>query len=444
MQNKSAYVLSLFRSLYALSETDIELGYDAAGSAKVQIKRGRVDYFQGQTEFDPGQIIYKLWKGVKLPFLFDYADAEILEVTDGRATVNFDIIASSFFFLSGWQEYASNHTDSYGRFPYKESLQAKCGLVGVPVVNYYFDILKTAIEAVYPCKLLPNLWPEHRFVTCLTHDIDKCQSAWFEGGLMELRHGRFASTLKLILRRLSGRDAWFNFDEILEILRHHQARSTFYFLCRRGSERGVANADYDITRKPFPEVLARIKMSGSDVGVHGSFGTHESAPELRRDIDRLECPVQGNRFHFLAFDVRKSPTVLELADLTHDTTLGFAEHYGFRNGICCPFYLYDVEKDHPTSVLEIPLNLMDTTLHHTNYLGLKPDQTDEIAAQMINEIKKFGGCFTVLWHNTHFSRYKYAGWQRAFVDVLALCKEQGATFLTTNEVAAYFQKDALK
>ena len=436
-QNKLNYIFEAFKQVYDLQGLPFEVNYGLDECSKVQVRNSGCS-FTDMAAVSPEQVRWQEWRGRKIPFLFSREDCEIISEVDGNVIVNHDILAAAFYFLSGMQEYHCTNRDRFGRFRFSDSLQCQLGITVVPVVDYYFDILRTALERASGRRLKKRLWSEAAFTTCVTHDIDKCQRGWLEGGLAEARRGHFMTPFQLLYRKLSGKDVWFNFDEILSILQQHQARSTFFFLSKKGWQDGVLNADYNIANKGFAEVLARIRKSGSEVSIHGSFGTHENARRLRQDIHRIDAWVRGNRFHFLAFDVRKSPAVLEAASLTYDTTLGFSEHYGFRNGTCFPFYLYDIENDRPTGVLEIPLNLMDTTLHHADYLRVKPWQAVTAAEQVIQEIKKFGGCLTLLWHNTHFSEYKYPGWRQAFVDILTLCKEEGAEFLTGSEVATRF------
>lgn len=438
MENKVKYVLSLFKKIYGLHDSECQINYGIDHASKVQIKRGRIDFFGQKAGLDLSRIIWKEWQGVKLPFLLDNEDAEVVTIEDGRAVINFDLIASSFYFLSGWQEYTCEKKDRYGRFPYAESLQSKLNLVELPLVNYYFDILKTTIERVYKRRLTVQLWQDFDFAVCLTHDIDKCQSGWREGGGSELRRGRLASALRLLLRKARGRDVWFNFDEILAIEKQYGARSSFYFLCRDSRNDGPPNADYDIGDERFSHVYRDILAQGSEIGVHGSFGTHDNLQNFKADLRRLNHQAVGNRFHFLEFDINETPRVLQKAGVKYDTTLGFPEHYGFRNGFCFPFYLYDLQHDRALPVVEIPLILMDTTLQSDAYMEMHPQQAMANVEGVLSEVKRFGGCLTLLWHNTHFSDYKFQGWREVFVDLLEYCRNENGFFANGKQIFEIF------
>ena len=111
---------------------------------------------------------------------------------------------------------------------------------------------------------------------------------------------------------------------------------------------------------------------------------------------KIKAPVRGNRFHYLRFEPQQTPDLLDQAQIAYDSTLGFSEHFGFRHGTCFPFYLFNFKTNKAYPFLEIPLQVMDATLHHPNYLQLTAGEILPAIAPMLAEIKKFGGCFTWL------------------------------------------------
>jgi len=112
-------------------------------------------------------------------------------------------------------------------------------------------------------------------------------------------------------------------------------------------------------------------------------------------------------------------------------TGGFAEHIGFRRGTCLPFYLYNFEKNDISTVLEIPLIAMDASLLFNKYMGLSLKESVPAVVALIEEVKKFNGVFTILWHNTSFSDYKYTGWCEVYEQIISYCKDNNA-LLTCN------------
>ncbi|MBL4657796.1 MAG: polysaccharide deacetylase family protein [Flavobacteriales bacterium] len=439
MNNKFDYILNLFKAIYSI-DFPLDIGYGSDSSAKIVIAQGSTDFFEKDQSI-PENVVWKTWNDQSIPFLFDESDAAyLISETDGSFKINYDIIASSFYFLSGWQEHHIADRDEWGRFPYASSIQYKLGIAGIPVVNYYFDLLKHVVEKVYEVQLAVDMWGDCNYATFLSHDIDRCQSGWLEGGSSEVKKGNLLSPIKLIAKKLMVEDVWFNFDEILELENKRKARSTFFFLAKQGKVNDVPNADYDVTNSKFENVFTSIELANSEIAVHGSLGTSTDATQLEYEIGKIKAPVSGNRFHTLAYNVKVTPEILEAAKIKYDASLGFAEAIGFRNGFCFPFFPYDLVSDKPHKVLSIPLMIMDATLQHKKYLAIDPKDVVATVQPLVKEVKKFNGCLSILWHNNFFSDYKFKGWREAYEQLLQTNAEWGSNYLTGNEVAEAFLK----
>jgi hypothetical protein len=159
--------------------------------------------------------------------------------------------------------------------------------------------------------------------------------------------------------------------------------------------------------------------AGNEIGIHGSFGTHQSLEKFSMEIQRLRPhQITSNRFHYLMFDNELTPDILSASDIKLDSTIGFADNVGFRRGTCYPFYLFDFKNFKETNIIEFPLIIMDTTLKHHNYLGLSPKESYSIIKELLDVVRKHNGLITILWHNTFFSDYKYRGWKNVYIEML--------------------------
>lgn len=435
MDRTFTFFLKNFKLFYKLEGEDIS--YDIKGKARVHIVKNVKDcFYKEKRDVNERNVTWKKWKGVSIPFLFDgYNDRDIVTYKDGKALINYDIVSSTFYFLSGWNEYVNSSKDEYGRMKYENSIVKRLGIINIPVVNYYFDILSEAIKKVYGKEVKKNVWVNYPFSACLTHDIDECKSAWLIGSSYELKKKRFFSIPRLVIKRVLGKDDWFNFEKIDTIEKQFNAISSYYFLPQKSkiSSRKWKNADYHITDKAIQRAILFLKSAGNEVGVHGSFGTHIHSERLSTDIIRINStPIIGNRFHFMMFDPAKTVSVLQECGIKYDTSLGFAEHVGFRRGTCYPFYLYDFEKEATSSVLEIPLIVMDGSLYSKKYMNVSREKALEQTLDLVDTICKFGGVFTLLWHNTFFSEYKYRGWKEVYCKILEHCQSKNG-LLTSGE-----------
>jgi hypothetical protein len=414
MEDIFNYFIKNFNEIYRINPGEFKISYGIDNESIVQIARNDNDYFNRTEPLNISDIAWKEWRDTSIPFLFDYIDKEnIITKSIDKVIINYDIIAAGFYLLSNWQEYVCGSKDMYGRFLFTESVQHQLKITEIPVVNYYFDILKNAIEIGYKIKLNNKLWDGKNLSVCITHDIDLCESAWLQGSYRELRKGHIFSPVKLIARKIFGTDEWFNFRKIIEIENSYKCNSTFFFLPEDRTRNGIPNADYKITDPKFNKIFDLIEGNGSEVAVHGSIGTHNAGAHLRTEIAKTGREISGNRFHFLMYDAFYSPEVLSSSGLKYDSTLGFAEAVGFRNSICHPFYLYDIKNKRITDVVEIPLTVMDVTFEK-KYMKMEKEEAYKKMVALLEETEKFNGCFTLLWHNTYFSEYKFTGWKEIY------------------------------
>ena len=105
--------------------------------------------------------------------------------------------------------------------------------------------------------------------------------------------------------------------------------------------------------------------------------------------------------HYLRWDQRVTPTALANAGLHYDSTLGYADHPGFRCGTCHPFPYFDIDQGVATNLLIRPLVAMECTVLAKRYLGLgaTPDAF-EVFAGLKQACRRVGGEFSLLWHNS--------------------------------------------
>jgi hypothetical protein len=125
--------------------------------------------------------------------------------------------------------------------------------------------------------------------------------------------------------------------------------------------------------------------------------------------------VIGNRYHYLKFNLPNGYDNIEESGLKLDASLGFAEHYGFRNGYGYPFHPYNISKNDKYSFLEVPLNIMDGTFQR--YMKVPIEKTADTIIDFL-ETNNQNALLSILWHNTFFSNYKYKGYLKEYKKIL--------------------------
>jgi hypothetical protein len=229
------------------------------------------------------------------------------------------------------------------------------------------------------------------------------------------------------------KNPYWNFDFLLEVERLHDFVSTFFFL-----DRGVRHADayHSFSEKRMKDLFDTVKNSGCEIAMHGtvrSLNDKQILGENKRNLER-ESGIQviGNRQHRLLWQHPETACLEEDLGIQYDASLGFAAHEGFRNSYCYPFRLYDVRKDRMLDVWELPLQVMDVSLFA--YRGLKLTEAHAACQLLLDEVKKFGGVYSLLWHNSFFDEAAYPGITGFYKDLLGSIASQKPESVTGKQV----------
>jgi hypothetical protein len=337
------------------------------------------------------------------------------QVTSGGLRLAVDVFGSAFFMLSRYEELVVTARDQFGRFPASASVAATQGFLERPIVDEYVDLLWTAMHRLWPA--LSRRRPEFRLR--LTHDVDDAWAA-FERPFGVVGHAVAGDVLtrrdlRLAFRRsrsfVAGRlgrlydDPFDTFDFLMDESERHGLQSTFYFMV--GGTDPAHDATYNVEDPRIVALIARINSRGHEVGLHGGFGSFESAERLSAEkakLDRaraaagIEAPSIGIRQHYLRFSNPITWRSQEAAGFRHDSTLGYAERVGFRAGTGREYPVYDLEERRALSLRERPLLVMDGTL--LVYMGLGEEEAVARAGAVAAAAREHESEAVLLYHNS--------------------------------------------
>jgi hypothetical protein len=185
---------------------------------------------------------------------------------------------------------------------------------------------------------------------------------------------------------------------MIEEMEKQGIQSTLFVVSRQGHRR-----DPNYRLEELVPHLSEASKRGFPVELHGSYGSVVDGSTLTQESVTLEKAIGkrtlGNRQHWLRFDYHDNLfQAVRDAKLLFDSTLGFSEMVGFRNGASFAFPPYDFKKEKPHQFLEIPLAVMDVSLEKASRtLGRKPQ---ELADEVLEQSRRWGwGGISVLWHN---------------------------------------------
>ena len=325
-----------------------------------------------------------------------------------------DYLLSSFFLLSGIQEWTTNKADKWGRFPYNGSVQAQFGGARENWVDLFFEKI---YESITQKLHLPSAQSKPTRIL-LTHDIDHLkwpvlQNGYsFIKGLAGSRKKRWLSKLPLLLKNTRR-----NIEDIMALEDQYGVNSVFFWLTIQGKGRhGIKNADYSLEEQYVQKMMAQITKRGGSNGLHKSTQPIPMVDEFKSNLELM--PI--NRYHYLLCNLPSDSEEINQS-VKQDYTLGFAEEMGFRNSYSRPYHPFDFKNWKPFQFLEVPLHIMDTTFR--GYKKLTPEEAEEEILFFLSK-HSTNCCLSLLWHNDFFTPFKFDGWGKVYENILHFLFEE--------------------
>lgn len=373
------------------------------------------------------QLPLRRWKA--LPVIYEgNGHLEDLVVRNGNVIeTNIDIIASSFFMLSRYEEIVVDERDQYDRFPAEASIAYKERFLTRPIVNEYIDLLWEWVSSFPLGFKRSKFWTGADFAVLLTHDVDRIQRFGRHPPLRSIASSVKNKQIGTALRHVSDwtmssllkvkADPYWTFDWITELEHQHGVTSSFYFMTGGDTE---YDSSYSISEPRICDLMKKLEAQGHEVGFHGSFNSYNDYEIFASEKAKLDRVVSNKRYggrqHYLRWKTPESWRIWEKAGMLYDTTLGYPDHEGFRCGICLPFKPFDVLEDRVLDLWEMPLAMMDASF--MNYRSLSLDEISEAIDRLIGSVVKHNGLLVTLWHSNYFSKFYPGIWGELYHQIL--------------------------
>lgn len=335
--------------------------------------------------------------------------------------LDIDIFGSIFFMLSRYEELVSNERDLHGRFPATASVAQKSNFLDFPIVDQYTEILWTCLSDSW-FNLKRKKIKAKKFITCdvdwpFDPTLDSLEKA-IKNMLFQLFKQKQVilsfSILFNFLRNKFGFKVEDRNEEaikwIMEINEKEGNKVSFFFITYKTSHLDT-NENFD--SKKIRSLIRSISERGHNIGLHPGYETFNNRCNFSRSIKKLNQILKeeninqtelGGRQHFLRWDVAKTPHLWEEHELTYDSTLAFADCAGFRCGTSREFTMYDLVNRKPFKLKQRPLVSMECSIISKRYEGLGyTKKAKERFLHFKKQTEKYGGVYTLLWHNSHFT-----------------------------------------
>jgi len=338
---------------------------------------------------------------------------------------------------------------------------------GIPTLELHISLLRDLIVSQGVTLIeIPPVPAGHRFIVCLTHDVDhprvryhKCDHTMFGflyralvGSAINFCRGRrslrqvavnwkAAFSLPLVFAGLA-KDFWDQLDQYLDLER--DLGSTFFVIPTKG-DTGVDSYGQARPRRAsrygladIAEELKKLLSANREIAVHGIDAWRDSAKgdNERERIQKITgAPDIGVRMHWLYFN-SQAPLTIEKGGFAYDSTAGYNETIGYRAGTAQVFKHLNTDR-----LLELPLHIMDTALFYPSYMNLSDHQADAAMRPLIENGMKFGGVLTINWHDRSLGPERL--WIAPYRKLLEDLKSRNAWFATAGEAVSWFKKRRL-
>lgn len=355
--------------------------------------------------------------------LFDWEGIPAFFRNQRDQKIPFDLFAATFYLVSRYEEYLPYIPDHHGRFTAKESLAHKEGFLTKPIVNYWIERLLAAIQDLHPGYQPKG--KEFNYVS--TIDVDNAYAFKGKGAfrtiggvgkdLLSLNFNNLQKRLKVTFNSMN--DPYDTFDYQMSLHNKFEVESIYFMLF---SEFGQYDRNISMYH---PQTWSTVKHYNdyTKVGIHPSYESNKSKDTLKKEITELENvlgkAITKSRQHFLKLELPKTLRNLTDMEIKDDYTMGYAWHPGFRASICHPFPFYDLEME-----VELPLTIHPFAFMEMTYIlyeEKRPSEAWEEIQQLIDEVKRFNGELTTVWHNRTFSEEerKWKGWNQVYEKMLS-------------------------
>ena len=347
----------------------------------------------------------------------------LIEKSRGQTKINFDFLGMVYFALGRIEELVDYKGDIHERFKFKDSHACKHGYIERPYIDEWFKVL---CQILFQEKLIKEI-PKSNNKILLSHDVDRPAKyaftdviAFSKTFVKDIISRNYKDAIYLGLnrfikpRRFIKKDPYNTFDYLMRVSEQAGLKSTFYFLAGKSSK--TKDADYLLRDKEILNLIKKISDRGHFIGIHPSYNSYLSEKVIENESSNLIKVLESlgvnqnflkSRMHYLKFKHPYTYRHLAKNGIVENSSIGFAEHAGFRSGTCWPYPVYDPIDQVELPIIESPLIAMDVSLYGSSYMNLKGHKNiQRKLIQLYDTTCRVGGRFEFLWHNSNLEGYK--------------------------------------
>ncbi len=337
-----------------------------------------------------------------------FADYDALKIPFAVAdsVLGFDVFATSFYFLSRYEEYTSPERDEHLRFEAKHSLAYKNRFLERPLIDEWAYEIASLIKNTFPDFEIKKR--EFKYIPTL--DIDR--PFYFKNETLIRR------LAKLALNKFK-KDPFDVYQQVADWDEKYGLNTIYFFLV---GTKHINDVSPGSSNKLYKAVIQQV-VKNHQIGIHPSYFAALNPSEVNGEKLQLtevsNKEISISRQHYLILRFPETYRALIGAGIKADYTLAFADVAGFRASTCTPFLWYDLKEEKTSELLLYPTAVMDQSLRR--YMALQPEEASVFVAKLMDNVKSVNGTFISLWHNESINDFGvFKGWKTMYEEMLAL------------------------
>jgi len=323
-------------------------------------------------------------------------------ISHANWNIDVDVLGSTFFMLTRWEEYVIKERDSHNRFSAKNSVAFKFGFLDRPIVNEYVELLWVILQNLGCTQKRKS----RKYKIVPTHDVDRpflfmdlLSNIRRAGGFVKRKNLR--ELLSFASHLFRGVDPWDTHDLFMDMSEKKGVKSHFFFLVNGGNRHDEKHSP---SHPKLKKLYKKVKERGHHIGFHPSYDSFDDEQMFNNQKNKLEEVVNeklvNGRQHYLRFSLPETWQMWNNAGMKWDSSMSYADCAGFRCGVCYPYPVFDVLEREKLQLFERPLIVMEGSL--VGYEKLDLESASKKIARLKEQTKKYNGEFIFLYHNSSF------------------------------------------
>lgn len=371
---------------------------------------------------------------------------------------NFDLLGNIFFHLVNYEYYSIEARDKFERL--SDNMSAFTEYSQFPFINTLLWLVEETIKDALTERseyvlLKKDYWPGGQpYAAALSHNVESLRK-WTFSSILKSTFTDLLIFYKIryLIRNISRKiryiatniEEYWNFDIISESEQEQGVRSTFFFIMAEESGRIT---DYSAADRDILEEIQALMKADHEIALLASLESSRTEAIRKQKealLDITEEVKMGVRQSRNRLEPDVTPQYHNKYDFYYDSSLGFCETNGFKNGFGYPLQQVITGKEErgkfrftSGQCLELPLVFSDGNLVLSKARQVGFEQARSSLEFMISLLNKYNGFLGVNFSVHNFAELTYDN--QLYMQFLSRLKSDNAYIGRCRDLARWWRK----